>query len=174
MPTDPRINVRCGDVLDAATDGLISSGNVKLEMAGGVSAALHQRSEGHLQRQLFAALEAQPRPFVEPGFAIALDPGPLPWRAVVYCVAIDGFYQSSPALVTTAVAAALRLAREAGCESTAMPALATGYGPLDMTAFGRGLSAAWQQLRPDERPAQLEVMVPREADRDAVQAALAS
>ncbi|HAA53540.1 MAG TPA: hypothetical protein DCE42_02220 [Myxococcales bacterium] len=51
----------------------------------------------------------------------------------------DGFYHSSSALMTQTVEAALTKAAQRDCETIAMPTLATGYGPLNMTQFANGL-----------------------------------
>jgi O-acetyl-ADP-ribose deacetylase (regulator of RNase III) len=57
-------------------------------------------------------------------------------------VAIDGFYSSSPALVTKTLEKAFALARGVGAQTIAVPALATGYGNLKFSEFAEGLAGA--------------------------------
>ena len=81
---------------------------------------------------------------------VRTGPGPTSFRAILHAVAIDGFYGSSVELVTRTISLALREADALGARSVALPALATGYGPLSVDQFAQALAVAldapWEQL----------------------------
>lgn len=134
--------VRVGDICDEQVDVLVSTGNVWLNMSGGVNAEILQRAGPEIQRTLHHHLEESGKRFVEPGTAILVPGHGFHVPHIVYTVAIDGFYDSSPDLVTRALKRAFALASELGCKRIAVPALATGYGKLKIAQFAEGLMGA--------------------------------
>jgi O-acetyl-ADP-ribose deacetylase (regulator of RNase III) len=131
-----------GDVLEQRVDALICTANPHLRMSGGVNGAILMRGGEAMQRELDAHLTAVGRKWLPPASVVVTGPGPLEVRHVVHAVAIDGFYRSSPAMVAQTIQAALAEVARLGDRTAAMPALATGYGQLPMSAFAQGLAAA--------------------------------
>ncbi|MFG0240373.1 MAG: macro domain-containing protein [Gimesia chilikensis] len=128
-----------GDILDQPAEGLVCSGNVYLNMSGGVNGALLVRGGEALQRQLHQYLRNEGLKFVPPGFVMEIGPEPFVFRSIVYSVAIDGWYDSNIALAAETLTGALSIIESRGCTSVNIPALATGYGKLSKQDFGVAL-----------------------------------
>jgi O-acetyl-ADP-ribose deacetylase (regulator of RNase III) len=139
-----QMNVRIvvGDVLDEPADVLISTANPQLNLSGGVNGAILRRGGEAVQEELHAHLKRLGRPQVNPGTVVVTGPGPLRFQHIIHAVAIDAFYGSSVELVAETIVRALTAAGELGARSVAMPALATGYGPLEIQEFGDALRLA--------------------------------
>jgi|GEM_PF-2540271 len=129
----------CADIIDIPAEGLVCSGNINLNMSGGVNGELLSRGGYDLQRQLHGHLEVNDITFVNPGFVMEIGPGNFGFRCIVYSVAIDCWYESSIELVASTLRSALDIIESKGCASVSIPALATGYGRLKKEAFGRAL-----------------------------------
>jgi O-acetyl-ADP-ribose deacetylase (regulator of RNase III) len=165
-----RIVVKSGDILDERVDLLISSANTQLSMSVGVNGAILHRGGKDVQAELRAHLKNLGRHWVEPGSVILTGPGPLAVEHIVHAVAIDAFYQSSVERVRETVSSALRLAAEQGATSVALPALATGYGPLSVRQFAEGLRGALSGQYPGIE--ELRVVLASEDDAAAVREVL--
>lgn len=166
-----QLSVRAGDVLDERVDLLICSANVSLNMSGGVNGAILARGGRSVQAELRAHLERLGARFVEPGSVVPTGPGPLAVRTILHAVAITAFYESDEPLVRRTLVAAFEQAGRLGARTLAVPALATGYGPLDAAAFARALRGAL-----DERGwpfDEVRVVLRHERDVELVRAALA-
>jgi O-acetyl-ADP-ribose deacetylase (regulator of RNase III) len=137
-----RTLVKVGDVLDEEVDILICTANPMLRMTGGVNGALLARGAADVQAELEAYLAPRAHKWVPAGTVLATGPGPLPVRAILHAVSVDGFYRSDEATVCGTLAEALRQAAALGARSVATPALATGYGPLSMEQFAAGARGA--------------------------------
>lgn len=137
-----RIAFKTGNIVDETTEALVSTGNVQLNMSGGVNGELLLRGGQNMQHQLHEYLRQNQLRHVPPGFVMEIGPEPFRFQCVVYTVAIDGFYGSSVDLVVTALTHALDLIAAKGCRTVAIPALATGYGPLKMPDFAQALHRA--------------------------------
>lgn len=59
--------------------------------------------------------------------------------AVLHAVAVNGAYESSPAIVADVLMACLRQAAAQGAHTVALTALATGYGRMPMCDFATAL-----------------------------------
>lgn len=129
-----------GDLLDEPADYLVSSGNVQLNMSGGVNGALLLRYGPSLQAELHAVLAQRKQANVPPGFCHRFRQDVGSYRGVVYAVGIDGFYESSIELVARTLAAAIELLAPDAGTTVAFPAIATGYGRLSKSDFGRALA----------------------------------
>mgnify|MGYP003766181073 CR=1 FL=1 len=119
-----------------------------LNMSGGVNGELLLRGGANMQRQLHDFLNEKRLRHVEPGFVMEIGPEPTHFKCIVYTVAIDGFYGSSIELVAASLCNAFDVLVSKGCRTVAVPALATGYGPLRMSEFAQALhkclaSQAW-------------------------------
>jgi O-acetyl-ADP-ribose deacetylase (regulator of RNase III) len=156
------VTFKTGNIVDETADGLVSSGNVQLNMSGGVNGELLRRGGAAMQAALHGWLKARNRRYVEPGFVMRVGPAPFAFKSIVYTVSVDAFYGSSVDLVTRCLSGALALLAEDGCATVAVPALATGYGNLSMPDFGRALRRCLQ-----ERAwpfSEIRVVLQREAD----------
>ncbi len=134
--------LKVGDLLDEEADAILVSANTQLNLSGGVGGAILARGNEPVQRELHAWLATHGKHYVEPGSLVETSAGNLRARVLLHCVTVDGFYGSSVDLVTRTVQRALDRAIDLGCGTVAMPALATGYGPLTMSEFAQGLAAA--------------------------------
>lgn len=134
-----RIIFKTGNIVEEQTDGLVCSGNVQLNMSGGVNGELLHRGGKKMQEQLHSYLKEQKKHYVDSGFVMRIGPEPTHFRCIVYSVAIDAWYSSSVDLVCQTLTNALTILQQEGCRSVAIPALATGYGNLKKEDFGRAL-----------------------------------
>jgi O-acetyl-ADP-ribose deacetylase (regulator of RNase III) len=128
-----------GDILDQAGDVLVCSGNVFLNLSGGVGGELLRRCGVGAQEELHRYLKESGRKFVQPGEVVVGSPFGLPFRAVLHAVAVDGFYSTSAEVVKGAVDKSLRIAASLGGKRVLMTALATGYGRLSMKGFAEAV-----------------------------------
>ncbi len=156
-----------GDIVVQEVDVLISTGNVWLNMSGGVNGEILRRGNRALQEDLHSHLQHSAKKFVEQGTIIALKPGTLPVSHILYTVAVDTWYNSSVEVVAQIIEQCLDFAEQHGARTVALPALATGYGKLTMRDFARGLQRACATARPslDE----LRVVLRTQHDRSVVE-----
>jgi O-acetyl-ADP-ribose deacetylase (regulator of RNase III) len=131
--------VRHGDLLDVPADVLVCSANVYLNLSGGVGGAFLLRYGPLMQESLQQFLACRGIRHVEQGDVIAMPPCGSPYRAVLHAVAVNGAYESSPAVVASVVAESLRQAAALQAQSVALAAVATGYGRMSMTDFAAGI-----------------------------------
>ena len=136
------ISVTIGDILDEAADLMVSTANTHLNMSGGVNGAILERGGESVQAELRAHLRTEGRDWVEPGTVVTTQPGPLNVQAIIHAVGIDGFYESSIELVCQTIQRVLSQASRRGGGVVAMPAIATGYGPLTAREFATALGKA--------------------------------
>jgi len=135
----PNIIVKHGDLLDEVVDVIVSTANPSLLMSGGVNGAILMRGGHDVQRELQAHLQRIGRKHVDPATVVITSPGPLACKYLLHAVSINAFYESSETLIADTVGNVLTAAMELEARSIAMPALATGYGPLTVEAFAPGL-----------------------------------
>jgi O-acetyl-ADP-ribose deacetylase (regulator of RNase III) len=140
--------IKTGDVLNEACDLLICTANPQLNMSGGVNGAILLRGGQAIQKELWQHLRTCGKPSVEPGTVIRTGPGPLRVKHILHAVTVDAFYGSSIDLVRRTIETALGQAQQLGAATVAMPALATGYGPLSVEEFAQALAEALQQEWP--------------------------
>ena len=136
-----RTTIVVGDVLDEAADVLISTANPWLNMSGGVNGAIRERVP-EIQQELRDYLTQLGRPAIPAGSVVRTSAGSLPFDHIIHAVAIDPFYDSSHELVVQTLTAAYDLARTLHASTVSLPTLATGYGPMSVSAFGRAFAAA--------------------------------
>jgi O-acetyl-ADP-ribose deacetylase len=117
-----------GGIVEQKAQGLICSGNINLNMSGGVNGTLLSRGGQDLQRQLRQHLKDNGLNFVQPGFVMEIGPGSFPFKCIVYSVAIDCWYESTIDLVKEPLFNALSIIEGAKCRTVNVPALATEYG----------------------------------------------
>jgi O-acetyl-ADP-ribose deacetylase (regulator of RNase III) len=167
-----RVLVKTGDVLDESVDALVSTANPHLNMSGGVNGAILLRGGEDVQQELHEHLRQSGKPTVPPGAVVVTGPGPLKAGRILHTVAVDVLYGSSVAVVRDSLTNALTRAAELGARTVATPALATGYGPLAMEEFARGLRGALGREYPPVE--ELRVVVRNDEDAATVLGVLAT
>lgn len=157
---------KTGNIIEEDTDGLVCSGNVQLNMSGGVNGALLLAGGEHMQKFLHNHLATSHKKYVDPGFVILLPVTGTSFRSIVYTVAVDCFYNSSIDLVTRCLKNALALLAEDQCETVSVCALGTGYGHLSKKDFGRALRQCLDSLAYPF--AEMRIVLSMDLDRDEV------
>ncbi|HEX3599593.1 MAG TPA: macro domain-containing protein [Lacipirellulaceae bacterium] len=138
--TTTNCQVRVDDILEVEADVLVCSANVYLTMSGGVGGAFAQRFGTAMQENLFQFLAERGLRHVNQGDIVEMPACGSTYRAVLHAVAVDGTYDTTPAVVTDLVVACLRRASELAAQSVALTALATGYGRQSIAFFGQALA----------------------------------
>lgn len=137
----PKVVIKQGNIIDESVDVLVSTANPQLKMTGGVNGAILSRRGETVQRELKEYLAKETQEYVDRGAIVVTGPGPLKVKKIIHAVAVDSFYDSSRDVVATLLESALVEAGRWG-KTVAVPALATGYGPLSMEDFGEALKFA--------------------------------
>lgn len=128
-----------GNLVDETADVLVCSANPHLALSGGVGAELLARYGRAMQTALAELVRQRTPHYIPRGEVIPYTDATLPYRAVLHAVAIDGWYDSTPEVITQIVASALRMAAGYGARRVALAALATGFGHLSLAEFAAGL-----------------------------------
>jgi O-acetyl-ADP-ribose deacetylase (regulator of RNase III) len=131
--------IKQADALFESADILVCPANVYLNLSGGVGGEILLRHGDAMQRQLHAHLAQTGQRHVNQGDMIVTGGCGLAFKIVLHAVAVDGFYQTSPAVVQTLVRAALQRAAALDARSVVLTALATGFGRLPMGDFAQAL-----------------------------------
>jgi O-acetyl-ADP-ribose deacetylase (regulator of RNase III) len=127
------------NILDEPADVLICSANVNLMLTGGVGAELLGRYGGAMQLALQEELRKRSPHCAQRGEVIPYIGAELPYKAVLNAVAIDGWYDSSPEIISSVVRRAIHMAAEYGARKVALTVLATGFGRLTYPEFAQGV-----------------------------------
>ena len=135
-----QVEIQVGDVLQCPADVLISTANPWLNLSGGVNGAILSAVGPAIQDELHTYLKDRGISAVSAGTVVKSGAGSLPFQCILHAVAIDPFYDSSIDLVRQTLRTALGMAVEQGAQTVASPTLATGYGPLTITDFGRAVA----------------------------------
>lgn len=130
-----KIEFKNSDAFEVEADCLLSSGNVQLNMSGGVNGALLGKYGAGLQRELHGYLEQNAIKQVEPGFIYRFEQNIPPYHMVLYAVGVDVWYHSSRQLVREVFHQALTQSSQSGLKTMASVAIATGYGNLSLGDF---------------------------------------
>lgn len=136
------------NILDEPADILICSANVNLLLSGGVGAELLARYGNAMQEALLAQLQSRKPRCAQQGEIFPYSGPKIPYRAVLHAVAIDGWYKSSPEVITDIARRALKMAEERGATRVALTALATGFGRLTFAEFARGIKPLFSEPFP--------------------------
>jgi O-acetyl-ADP-ribose deacetylase (regulator of RNase III) len=131
--------VKQGDIITEPADVLVCSANHSLNLSGGVGADLLGRYGPKMQSALHKIVANRNPKLLEQGEVIAYSDDSIPYKAIVHAVAIDGWYDSSPEIITSTVKKALNLAANYSAKKVTLTALATGFGHLTMEQFAEGL-----------------------------------
>jgi len=139
------------NILDEPADALVCSANVNLMLTGGVGAELLARYGEAMQNALKKGLQTRSPHCAQRGEIIPYAGGEMPYRVVLNAVAIDGWYASSPEIITEVVRRAFRKAAEYSAKKVALTALATGFGRLTFSEFAQGVRLlVMEQFKPIE------------------------
>ena len=131
--------LKAANIVDEEVDVLVCSANVSLNLSGGVGAELLGRYGLHMQQVLHALLKSRSPHCVERGEIIPYTSPSIPYKAILHAVAVNGWYESSSAIITTLVRSCLSKAQSYSARKIALTALATGYGNLSLEDFARGI-----------------------------------
>jgi O-acetyl-ADP-ribose deacetylase (regulator of RNase III) len=138
-----RWQVHQGDILDVRADILVCSAHVYLTMSGGVGGAFLLRYGSAMQEALQQYLAGRGVRHAERGEVVAMPRCGSPYRAELHAGAVDGFYDSSSAIVAGVLAETLRQAAALAAQSVALTVVATGFGRMSLRDFPAGL---WQVM----------------------------
>jgi O-acetyl-ADP-ribose deacetylase (regulator of RNase III) len=133
------------NILDEPADALICSANVNLLLSGGVGAELLARYGNKMQEALLARLQSRKTHCAQRGEIIPYSSPEIPYRMVLHAVAIDGWYETSPEVITDIVRRSLRSAADGGAGKVALTALATGFGHLTFAEFAQGIKPLFSE-----------------------------
>jgi O-acetyl-ADP-ribose deacetylase len=139
QPKSIRWTLKACNILDEPADVLICSGNVSLNLSGGVGADLLGRYGTRMQAELHKGIAGRTPRAALPGEVIAYAGPELPYKAVLHAVAVDGWYHATPESVRETIATALRMAMELTAKKVTLTALATGFGNLTLPDFSDAL-----------------------------------
>lgn len=163
-----------GDILAEHVDAIVVTANPWLNLSGGVGGALLLAGGDDVQRELHAWLKQIGKTWLPAGSIVCTGPGPLAangCRLLIHAVAIDALYQTDEETVRRTLAAALQAAADRGMQTIALPALATGYGPLAIREFCAAARPILLAKRPGIRECRL---ILKDADALAEAAAVLS
>lgn len=136
------------NLLDEPADVLVCSANVALNLSGGVGAELLGRYGNRMQNSLHAIIHERSPRAAKRGEVIAYSGEEIPYKAILHAVAIDGWYESSPQIITDITRKALEMAAGYDARKVAFTVLATGFGNLTLADFAQGI----RPLLSDEIP----------------------
>ena len=129
-----------GNIVEYRSDYLISSGNIFLNMSGGVNGELLARFGEGLQIELHSYLKDEGLKHVDPGFSYRFKSKIGQYKGVVYTVGIDGWYESNKQILSGALKGSIEKLNPSKGDLIAFPALGTGYGKMKPSEFGRILA----------------------------------
>jgi len=133
-------SVHLGDLLDVPADVLVCSGNVYLNLSGGVGGALLLRYGPQMQERLHRHLKDLGVRHVPRGTIVSVPPCGTPYRAVIHAVGVDGAYETSVEILREIVDRCLLEAARHRARTVALTAIGTGYGRMSAADFGRGIA----------------------------------
>jgi len=144
-----------GDITQAPAEVVCTSTNPNLELMAGTGGAIRDTGGWVIQDECKAIIAEETRRnghrWLTMGTAVRTGAGTLPFRAVIHCVAIDPFHESSEEIIADCTRNALKVARELlpPIRSIAMPVFATGNGLFN---FESSLRAMLGVIRADADP----------------------
>ncbi len=133
-----RLTLAHGDILREQVEAIVVTANPWLNLSGGVGGALLLAGGDDVQCELHARLKQTGKTWLSAGSIVCTGPGPLAadgCRLLIHAVAIDALYQTDEETVRRTLAAAFQTAADRGMQTIALPALATGCGPLSIREF---------------------------------------
>ena len=101
-----------------------------------------------MQAALQQCLQARSPRCAQRGEVIPYAGPEIPYKVILHAVAVDGWYHSSPTVISAVTGQALHLAAKCGARKVALTALATGFGGLSFEEFAQGLQPWWSATCP--------------------------
>ncbi len=145
MPA-PRIVIIAGDLVEQEVDAIVNAANNELLLGGGVAGAIRRRGGPAVQR------ECDAHGPVKIGEAAITGGGELPARYIIHAASMQLGGHTTNESLRSSMDHALRLAREHGVSTLAVPAVGTGIAgfPMDECArvmrecVDRAVAEGWQ------------------------------
>jgi len=145
MPA-PRIVIIAGDLVEQEVDAIVNAANNELRLGGGVAGAIRRRGGPAVQR------ECDAHGPVKIGEAAITGGGELPARYIIHAASMQLGGHTTNESLRSSMDHALRLAREHGVSTLAVPAVGTGIAgfPMDECArvmrecVDRAVAEGWQ------------------------------
>lgn len=142
----PLIRVEQGDISTFQGDAVVNAANNHLRMGAGVAEAILSRGGHEIQKECDALIRRDGP--LEVGEAAVTGAGSLTARYVIHAAAM-GDEPPTPHSIRSATRNSLRLARERGVESLALPVLGSGVGGFPFEEAARLMLEEIRSL-PDE------------------------
>ena len=145
MPA-PRIVIIAGDLVEQEVEAIVNAANNELLLGGGVAGAIRRRGGPAVQR------ECDAHGPVKIGEAAITGGGELPARYIIHAASMQLGGHTTNESLRSSMDHALRLAREHGVSTLAVPAVGTGIAgfPMDECArvmrecVDRAVAEGWQ------------------------------
>src|SRR5713226_5750252 len=145
MPA-PRIMIIASDLVEQQVDAIVNAANNDLLLGGGVAGAIHRRGGPAIQRECDALGP------VKVGEAAITGGGELPARHVIHAASMQLGGRTTAESLRSSMDHVIRLAREHGVRTIAVPAVGTGVAGFPMEdcarvmadCVGRALAGGWQ------------------------------
>lgn len=125
-----RITLVEGDISEQDVDAIVNAANSALILGSGVAGAIRERGGPTIQQECDAIGP------IEVGAAALTGAGDLPARFVIHAAGMPPGGAADEASVRSSVRDSLRLARENGCRTIALPAIGAGVGGLSLQRCG--------------------------------------
>jgi O-acetyl-ADP-ribose deacetylase (regulator of RNase III) len=130
MPA-PRIVIISGDLVDQRVDAIVNAANNDLMLGAGVAGAIRTRGGATIQK------ECDARGPVKVGEAAITGAGDLPAHHVIHAASMALGGRTTAHSLRSSMDHALRLAREHGVRTIAIPAVGTGVAGFAMDECAR-------------------------------------
>jgi len=145
MP-ETRIVIIAGDLVEQQVDAIVNAANNELLLGGGVAGAIRRRGGTSIQRECDALGP------VKVGEAAITGGGELPARYVIHAASMQLGGQTTAESLRSSMDHEIRLAREHGVRTIAVPAVGTGIAGFPMgecarvmrECVERALADGWQ------------------------------
>jgi O-acetyl-ADP-ribose deacetylase (regulator of RNase III) len=131
--------LKARNIVEEDADVLICSANVSLNLSGGVGADLLERYGPKMQRELHKQIALRTPRAARQGEIFIYQDEAIPFKAVLHCVGVNGWYESSRFIVESIVRNAFHIAQDFNARKVALTALATGFGNLSFDDFAAGI-----------------------------------
>lgn len=150
------VRVVHASIADVRADAICTSTNPRLSLFEGTGGAVSERGGWEIKRaceQILAEHErATGSPTLNVGAVRGTEPGRLPAKVVLHCVASDRAHRSSKEIVAACVGNAIAIARSHECSTVAMPVFATGHAAFRFETAVEAMAEALRDApwKPDE------------------------
>ena len=120
----PTIEAVQGDITREQVDAIVNAANSRLVLGAGVAGAILRKGGSQIQAECDAIAP------IEVGGAAITGAGNLPARWVIHAAGMPPGGSATEASVHASLRRSLKLAREKGCRTIAIPAIGAGIGGL--------------------------------------------